>query len=179
MPYPFQRPGVPAVPALPPEPAPPKTAPTEPGAAEPVLPEATPDTQPNEIPVEKVAQFENSEEKKLHLSHDISSTHTSSAHASPTVETKHTSPSSQIVAPVFIGTVGRAKAQQRRLAKRDVAFANIVEHVRMHGSVTNDGIEKLLDISDATASRYARLLVSQGKLLKHGKGRRVSYTCAQ
>ena len=36
-------------------------------------------------------------------------------------------------------------------------------------SITNDQVEKLLHVSDATASRYLARLVKEGKLQKIGK----------
>ncbi len=44
-------------------------------------------------------------------------------------------------------------------------------------SVTNDEVEKLLHVSDATATRYLSILEKEGKIVQTGKsGRGVSYT---
>ncbi len=44
-------------------------------------------------------------------------------------------------------------------------------------SVTNDEVEKLLHVSDATATRYLSILEKEGKIVQTGRtGRAVSYT---
>ncbi|MEK7227412.1 MAG: winged helix-turn-helix transcriptional regulator [Patescibacteria group bacterium] len=42
-------------------------------------------------------------------------------------------------------------------------------------SITNDEVEKLLHISDATATRYLDQLEREGKIQKQGNGKYVSY----
>ena len=43
-------------------------------------------------------------------------------------------------------------------------------------TITNDDVEKLLHVSDATASRYLSLLVNEGRLTRVGTtGRSVTY----
>ncbi|MEK9154359.1 MAG: hypothetical protein AAB798_02720 [Patescibacteria group bacterium] len=71
----------------------------------------------------------------------------------------------------------RAKSIATHARKRDMRLAKIVEHAKAHGGkITNDEIEKLLHISDATASRYAKILVARGVLRQEGKGRGAKYT---
>jgi Fic family protein len=44
-------------------------------------------------------------------------------------------------------------------------------------SITNDEVEKLLHVSDATATRYLSHLEQQGRIMQTGKtGHAVSYT---
>ena len=65
------------------------------------------------------------------------------------------------------------KAVQERIEKRK---NRILEMVERDGSITNDGVEDLFCISDRTASRYLRELVSIGRLTKIGKtGRGVHF----
>jgi len=53
----------------------------------------------------------------------------------------------------------------------------IVGVARKDGRITNDGVEDMFCIGDATAGRYLRQLVNEGKLVKVGKtGRGVYYT---
>lgn len=50
---------------------------------------------------------------------------------------------------------------------------------KRHGKVTNDDIQQLLGVSDATAERYLDELERQGLLKQHGStGRSVYYTPA-
>jgi predicted HTH transcriptional regulator len=66
-------------------------------------------------------------------------------------------------------TVGRVEWKQR-------ALENIVNVVKDRGVITNNDVEKLLDVSDATAERYLDELEKDGKLVQEGKtGRSVSY----
>lgn len=74
----------------------------------------------------------------------------------------------------------RAKAAATHARKKDVRLAKIVEYARENGGkITNDEIEKLLHVSDATASRYAKILVARGSLRAEGKGRGARYTLSQ
>ena len=69
----------------------------------------------------------------------------------------------------------RARAVATHVRKYEVRLAKIVEYVRTHGRVANDGIVKLLRVSDATASRYAKKLVARDVLAQEGKGRGAHY----
>lgn len=52
----------------------------------------------------------------------------------------------------------------------------ILEYVTKHGSITNDQVEKLLRVSDATATRYLTQLEKEGKLKQEGRiGKSVKY----
>ena len=57
---------------------------------------------------------------------------------------------------------------QSRKAKK---LTKIVEYVKAKSSVTNDEIQKLLRVSDATATRYLAQLVREGKLRRVGDSR--------
>lgn len=80
---------------------------------------------------------------------------------------------------IFRGKEGRMRALEKKNAKREIQLQQILEHVRVHASITNNAVEKLLRISDATASRYLKLLVDRGLLTRTGKGRAVVYVANQ
>lgn len=71
----------------------------------------------------------------------------------------------------------RAKSAATHARKIDTHLAKIVEYAKAHGGkIINDEIEKLLHVSDATASRYAKILVERGVLRQEGKGRGAFYS---
>ncbi len=90
-------------------------------------------------------------------------------------------PAAQVPAPVFapianfardLAVKARAVIQGRKRKKLD----KILEVVAKHGSITNDQVEKLLHVSDATATRYLTQLEKEGKLKQEGKtGKSVKY----
>ena len=70
----------------------------------------------------------------------------------------------------------RAKSAATHARKKDAHLVKLVEYAKAHsGKITNNEIEKLLHVSDATASRYAKILVERGVLRKEGKGRGAQY----
>jgi colicin import membrane protein len=90
-------------------------------------------------------------------------------------------PQAQVHAPVFapitnfardLAVKARAVIQGRRRKKLE----KILEAVTKHGSITNDQVEKLLHVSDATATRYLTQLEKEGKVRQEGKtGKSVKY----
>ena len=67
---------------------------------------------------------------------------------------------------------GRAKVQEKKQKKLD----KIMELLNTKDKVSNADVEKLLRVSDATATRYLSALQKEGKLRKVGKtGRSVFY----
>ena len=90
-------------------------------------------------------------------------------------------PQAQFPAPVFapvlnyardLAVKARAAIQGRKHKKLD----KILEAVTKHGSITNDQVEKMLHVSDATATRYLTQLEKEGKLKQEGKtGKSVKY----
>ena len=87
----------------------------------------------------------------------------------------------QVPAPVFtpianfardLAVKARAVIQGRKRKKLD----KILEFVATKDSITNDQVEKLLHVSDATATRYLTQLEKEGKLKQEGKtGKSVKY----
>ena len=66
----------------------------------------------------------------------------------------------------------RATIQQRKQKKLE----KILEFLNAKGKVTNDEVEKLLHVSDATATRYLSALEKEGKIKQVGKtGKAVVY----
>ena len=71
-----------------------------------------------------------------------------------------------------------ARGLAKRRAKTGEYLEKIVAHAREKKEITNDDVEKLLHVADATASRYLKMLVERGKLIRAGKGRSVKYRVA-
>ncbi|MFA7309561.1 MAG: FaeA/PapI family transcriptional regulator [Candidatus Paceibacterota bacterium] len=72
-------------------------------------------------------------------------------------------------APVAEGNPAQVEAKRKH-------FDEILAYARGKESVTNNDIEKLLGVSDATAERYLNELEQKGKLKQVGKtGKSVSY----
>lgn len=66
--------------------------------------------------------------------------------------------------------------QQQQLQKRQ-ALEDIINYAQTHSRITNDEVEQLTNVSDATATRYLEELRQQGKLDQKGEtGRGVYYT---
>ncbi len=67
----------------------------------------------------------------------------------------------------------RATIQDRKHKKLE----KILEALTAKGNITNDEVEKLLHVSDATATRYLSALEKEGKIQQVGKtGKAVEYT---
>lgn len=70
----------------------------------------------------------------------------------------------------------RVSIQDRKRKKRD----KIMEALAKKNRITNDEVEKLLHVSDATATRYLSALEKEGKIKQERKtGAGVSYSRAQ
>ena len=69
------------------------------------------------------------------------------------------------------------KAQLTIQEKKRKKLEKIVEYLNTEGKITNDEVEKLLHVSDATATRYLSILEKEGKIKQSGKtGQSVSYS---
>ena len=69
---------------------------------------------------------------------------------------------------------GLAKTKQ----KIEAHLAKILARAHAKKTISNKDVVMLLRVSDATASRYLKMLVSRGQLQKTGKGRSVAYHIA-
>ena len=84
----------------------------------------------------------------------------------------------QVAAPIVhlgrdVLTKARATIQDRKHKKLE----KILEALTVKGKITNDEVEKLLHVSDATATRYLSELEKEGKIQQVGKtGKAVEYT---
>ena len=84
----------------------------------------------------------------------------------------------QVAAPIVhlgrdVLTKARATIQDRKHKKLE----KILEALTVKGKITNDEVEKLLHVSDATATRYLSALEKEGKIQQVGKtGTGVVYT---
>jgi hypothetical protein len=87
--------------------------------------------------------------------------------------------SSQSVPSAKWSAANRAHAAAKRVGRKEVRLAKVVELAKEKGRITNDDIEKLLHVSDATASRYGTILVQRGQLKREGKGRAAKYMPSQ
>ncbi len=72
----------------------------------------------------------------------------------------------------------RVRATLKRASKKETLLARVVALAKEKRRITNDDIEKLLHVSDATASRYGTILVKRGLLRREGKGRGAFYVAA-
>ena len=104
-----------------------------------------------------------------------------SAHGKPLPEQQ---PASQPSAPVSvvapIVNLGRdvlSKARATIQSRKKSKLEKIMTELEKKGKVTNDEVEKLLHVSDATATRYLSVLEKEGKIKQVGKtGMGVVYT---
>ncbi len=83
--------------------------------------------------------------------------------------------SSQSVPSTKWSAINRTNAIAKRVGRKEARLAKVVDLAKEKGRITNDDIEKLLHISDATAARYGTTLMQRDLLKREGKGRGVSY----
>ena len=68
-------------------------------------------------------------------------------------------------------------ANEKRQSKKREKINDILNLFSEKKEITNDEVEKLLHVSDATATRYLETLEKEGKIKQVGKtGKGVSYT---
>ena len=83
-------------------------------------------------------------------------------------------------APIVVSHTVRellAKAREMIQGRKVKKLEKILQVLSAKGKITNDEVEKLLHISDATATRYLSILEKQGKIKQVGKtGTGVAYT---
>lgn len=69
------------------------------------------------------------------------------------------------------------KGNQAKAAHKEKAKTDILAYIKEKGQITNDDVQKLLGVSDATATRLLEELQGDGKVVQHGEaGRGVYYT---
>lgn len=92
-------------------------------------------------------------------------------------------PSSELVSPTATPTISfnpirelLAKARIAIQSRKRKRLDRIMAVFEKRASITNDEVEKLLHVSDATATRYLSILEQEGKIKQSGKtGKFVSY----
>lgn len=95
----------------------------------------------------------------------------SSAEPAPQVGAPAVSP-----APVSLGRVILEKARAMIQGRKTKKLEKILAHLEKHGTISNDDVEKLLHVSDATATRYLSALEKDGRIVQAGvRGRGVNY----
>lgn len=69
------------------------------------------------------------------------------------------------------------QANQARIAKKNEAKDKILKLLNEQGRVSNNDVEKLLGVSDSTATNYLEELEKSGQIVQQGDvGRGVFYT---
>ena len=147
------------------EPLPPAEAQTP---NEPQQPESEATSEPASTELLQTAQINLAQvEKAAQAASEPPPTPQPQATAPPSPTTPSTKPNSRELL-----AKGRAKVQEKKQKKLD----KIMELLNTKDKVSNADVEKLLRVSDATATRYLSSLQKQGKIRKVGKtGRSVFY----
>ena len=66
-------------------------------------------------------------------------------------------------------------AREKRLETRDRHLEKIMNLALKTQRVTNNNVEKLLGVSDRSATRYLKILTKQGRLIRFGKAQNIFY----
>ncbi|MDO8552614.1 MAG: winged helix-turn-helix transcriptional regulator [bacterium] len=75
-----------------------------------------------------------------------------------------------VVAPIVnLGRDVLSKARATIQSRKKIKLEKIMTELEKKGKVTNDEVEKLLHVSDATATRYLSALEKDGKIKQVGK----------
>jgi len=68
------------------------------------------------------------------------------------------------------------KSVQEQISAKEQRKRKIITHLQENGEISNNDIEKLLNVSDASATNYLQELEDEGKIVQIGeKGRFVKY----
>lgn len=67
------------------------------------------------------------------------------------------------------------KAQAKIQSNKQKKIDKLIELAQKNGTITNDDVQKLLRVSDATATRYLVKLVQEGRLTRIGSPRDAKY----
>ncbi len=153
---------------------PPAAEPTPPPEAAAPAPEPTPTETPAEAEVSEVAPEPTPEPQAQPEPAQSNSPTPSSATAQAVAPTSQPSPKATAGTAIITELLvkARAKIQDRRKKKLEKIMTKLSET----GKISNDEVERLLRVSDATATRYLDLLEKEGKLRQEGKtGKYVVY----
>ena len=149
----------------------PPSEPVAPPAAEPTPPPEAVAPAPETPPTETPAQPEVSEAVNEPAPESAASTPA----REPTQEPQQTS-QAQTTTTVIRPTGDLAAANAKIQATKHKRLDKIMSRLSEKGKITNDEVEKLLRVSDATATRYLDALEKEGRVRQEGKtGRSVVY----
>ena len=59
--------------------------------------------------------------------------------------------------------------------RKEEAKSKILDYLRENKTITNDNVEDLLNVSDATSTRYLQELEDDSRIMQEGEGRGVFY----
>ncbi|HSE34945.1 MAG TPA: hypothetical protein VLB83_02370 [Candidatus Paceibacterota bacterium] len=130
------------------------------------------------LPVEPVASPAPSHAASESASASIPTSSPSSVSPSPAAPHPHAQAASSTPDPIPSGIVGLilAKARAIKQIRRQKKLLKIMTLFARKDTITNDDVERLLRVSDATATRYLSELETIGKVVQVGKtGRGVEY----
>ena len=74
-----------------------------------------------------------------------------------------------------ISNKGVSKINTQKQYKKEESKKKILELLKTKNSITNDDIENLLGVSDATATRYLDELEEENKIIAQGEGKYTYY----
>ena len=95
---------------------------------------------------------------------------------SPVAETLPTHPPTAVATPTSRVREFLQMARESITGRKKKKLETIMTYLEKHTEITNDAVEKLLRVSDATATRYLGELTKQGKIVRtDATGRGVTY----
>src|SRR3989344_4999067 len=175
------------IPQPPPPPEPPEPVSISPStSAEPAMPPEVPEAPPeaeSTIPVkddnESISPENGSVEQTAPADAEaVADRQTENPSSNEPVSEAPTQPTAQIpVIEPFAKLSLLAKAREAIQFRKRKKLEKIMGMFLKQSSITNDEVEKLLHISDATATRYLEQLEKEGKVKQEGRtGKSVSYS---
>ncbi len=151
---------------------------SEPLATEPELiatPEVT--SEPLQTSGEVKAEPEKEETEIPESKHEDQTSSQSETQSQPTTPPQEATPPVVIIPPVNKIRELLAKARNAIQFRKRKKLEKIMNMFTKRTNVTNDEVEKLLHVSDATATRYLTILKKENKIKQSGKtGKGVSYS---
>ena len=83
-----------------------------------------------------------------------------------------------IIAGYYLGVITHRGVQRLsgQSKKKEGNKEQVLGFLRKNGKIRNNDIEKLLGVSDATATRYLDELEKEGKVIQHGETKGAFYT---
>jgi predicted HTH transcriptional regulator len=92
----------------------------------------------------------------------------------PKIETQEIPPTAPTPQPPLLRQLWQ-KALEKIKERKSKRLEKILQLAKEKGEITNDDVEKLLHVSDMTATRYLNELVKQGRLKRIGPPSRAKY----